>query len=60
MHNGTQIYDVILSKELQEHLTKITAKMVSLIKKNKNGSRKENGQTEIIMFRIMLTLNTKM
>ena len=34
MHTGTKKEDVNLAKEFQEHLTKITAKMVSLIKEN--------------------------
>ena len=35
MHTGTQKYDVSLAKQLQEHLKKSTAKMVSLIKENR-------------------------
>ena len=34
MHTGTQKYDVSLAREFQQHLTKSTTKMVSLIKKN--------------------------
>ena len=43
MHTGNQKDDVSLAKECQHYLTKITAKMVSLIRENtKEYSRKEN------------------
>ena len=60
MRTGTQKYDVSLAKEFQEHLKKSTANMVSLIKENKKGSWKENGQTDSIIFRILMMFNTNM
>ena len=61
MHIGTQEDNVSLAKKFQEHLTKKHRKD-GVIDKGKyiKGSWKENGQTESIMFMIMLVLNTKM
>ena len=62
MHTGNKKYDVSLAKEFQQHLTKEHfAKIVFLIRsKTINDSRKENGQTDSIMFRIMLIFHTNM
>ena len=61
MHTGNQKDNVSLANEFQYNLKNITAKMVSLIKENqKKGSWKENGYTDSIMFRRVLTFNKKM
>ena len=61
MHTGNQKYYVSLAEEFQHHLTKEHCKMVCLTReKTINNPWKENGQTDIIIFRIMLILPTKM
>ena len=61
IHTGTQKYDASLAKEFQQHLTKENWKYGVIDQvKYKNDSWKENGQTDSLMFRIMLLLNTKM
>ena len=61
IHTGTQTNGVSLAKESQEHMTKITANMVSLIKEHtKDNLWGVNGQTDSIKFKIIMTLNTKM
>ena len=61
MHTGNQNNDVSLAKEFQQHRKNKIAKTVSLIRENtKKYSWKENGQTDSIMFRIMLLLHTNM
>ena len=60
IHTSTQDKDVSLSKESQQYLTKENLeKIMSLIKANtEKYSVKENGQTERIMFKIIMTLHT--
>ena len=58
MHTGTEKYAVSLAKEFQEHLTKNHRKDGVIYQgKLKKCLWDENGQTDSIMFRIMLTLN---
>ena len=56
-----QKYDVSLAKEFQEHLTKEYRKNGVFHRGKKlNNPWKENGQTDNIMFSIMLMLHTNM
>ena len=60
MHTGNQKYDVSSVKEFQHHLIQEHRKNVVIDQGNTiNGSRKENVQTDSIMFRIILMLHTK-
>ena len=60
MHTGNQRNDISLAKEFQQHLTKEHCKngVFDQVPEKKD-SRKENGQTGSIMFRIMLMFHTK-
>ena len=61
IHTGNQKYDVSLAKEFQHHLTKEHRKNCVIDQgKYKNNSWKENGQTDSIMFSIILMLYTNM
>ena len=61
MHTSTQNNDVRLDKEFQQICIKIIRKNGVIDQgKYKKYSVKENGQTESIIFRIMLMLHTKM
>ena len=61
MHTDTQKYDVSLDKEFQQYLKNKHHKDGFIYQiKYKNYSLKENRQTEIMMFRIILVLNTNM
>ena len=62
MHTVNQKDDVSSAREFQHHLTKEHfAKMMFLIReKTIKYSWKENGETDSIMFRIVLILHTKM
>ena len=60
MYSSTQINDVSLVKELQNICLRIIGNMESLISKNTEKEPvKENGQTDSIMFSIMLMFHTK-
>ena len=61
IHTGNQNYDTSLAKEFQHHLTKELSKNGVIDQgKYKTDSWKENGQTDSIMFRIMLMLHSNM
>ena len=61
IHTGTPKYDASLAKEFQKNLTKNHRKDGIIDQgKHKNYSWKENGQTDSIMFRIMMLLKTNM
>ena len=61
MHTGNQKYDLSLSKEFQRHLTKEHRKNGVIDQGKKiNDSWKENGQTDSIVFRIMLIFHNNM
>ena len=61
MHTGTKKYDVSSAKEFQQNQTKIHCKDYFIDqRKYKNDSWKKKGQTDNIIFRTMLMLNTKM
>ena len=61
IHTGNQNNDVILAKEFQQHLTKEHHKngVIDQVKYRKY-SVKENGQTDNIMFKRILTFHTNM
>ena len=60
IHTGNQRDNVSLAKEFQNHLTKEHRKNGVIDQgKYKKYSFKENGQTDSIMFSIMLMLYTK-
>ena len=61
MHSCTPKKDVSLAKEFQKIYLMMIVNMESLVReKTVKEPVKENGQTESIMFRIMLMLHTKM
>ena len=61
MHTGNENIDISLAKEFQQHKKKEHKKMMCLIRsKQIKDSWKENGQTDSIMFRIIMMLHTNM
>ena len=60
MHTGNQKYGVSLAKEFQHHLTKEHHRNFVFDQGKNNREFIKNGQTDIIMFRLLLMLHTKM
>ena len=60
MHTGNQKYDLSLAKEFQHHPKKEHLKNCVIDQGKHKNSWKENGQTDIIMFRTMMMFHTKM